>query len=144
MLFPGKEDDPMKPSRKTLAGSLVAFSILALAASGPTEAAAATHAGLVIAVDRTKGTIVMGDMGPRLSSGQSEITRYTMQVTPSTEFVRVKRASGVAPSGWFGDYIETKIPAWDVRPGDFVAIISEGRGLRLKAVKITVVDTSEP
>ena len=134
----------MKTNRKILATSLVVCSILALVASGRTEAAAGRHAGMVIAVDKARGTIVMGDMGPLLSSGTSEITRYTMQVTPSTEFVRVRRASGVAPSGWFGDYVETALPAWDVKPGDFVAVTSAAEGKRLRAVKITVVDTSEP
>jgi hypothetical protein len=129
---------------KILAGWLLGLSILTLAAPDRSEAAVARHAGLVIAVDKAGGTIVMGDMGPRLSSGKSEITRYTMQVAPSTEFVRVKRASGVAPSGWFGDYVETRLSPWDVQPGDFVAVTSEGQGRRLKAVKITVVDTSEP
>ena len=46
-----------------------------------------------------------------LESGRSEVRRYTMQVTSSTEFARVKRASGVAPSGWVGDYVETRLPA---------------------------------
>lgn len=134
----------MNTSWKILAGWLLGFSILALAVPDGSEAAVARHAGLVIAVDKAEGTIVMGDMGPRLPSGKSEITRYTMHVAPSTEVVRVKRAPGVAPSGWFGDYVETKLSAGDVKPGDFVAVTGEGEGRRLKAVKITVVDTSEP
>ena len=79
-----------------------------------------------------------------LESGRSEVRRYTMQVTSSTEFARVKRASGVAPSGWVGDYVETRLPAWDVKPGDWVTIAGEGDAQRPRAVKITVVDTSEP
>jgi hypothetical protein len=134
----------MKTNWKMLAVSLVLSSILALAASSKSEAAAADHAGLVLSVDKEGGTLALGDVGPLLASGKSEVTRYTIQVTPSTEVVRVKRASGVAPSGWFGDWVETKLPARDVKPGDFVAVISEGHGRRLKAVKITVVDTSEP
>ena len=127
------------------AGRLVLMvSILALTAAGATEAKALTYAGLVLSVDMAGGTIVVGDMGPLLSSGKSEVTRRTIQVTPSTGFVRVKRASGIAPSGWEGDYVETKLAAWDVRPGDFVAVTGEGHGQGLKAVKVTVVDTSEP
>ncbi len=123
---------------------MLMVSILALTAAGATEAKALTCAGLVLAVDRVGGTIVVGDMGPLLSSGKSEVTRRTIQVTPSTEFVRVKRASGVAPSGWDGDYVETRLAAWDVKPGDFVAVTSEGHGQSLKAVKVTVVDPSKP
>jgi len=91
-----------------------------------------------------KAAFVMGDMGPLLQSGRSEITRYTIEATPATEFVHVKRASGVAPSGWFGDWVETRLPPMEVKPGDFVAVTTEGQGRRLKAVKVTVVDTSEP
>jgi hypothetical protein len=133
----------MKTRRKTFAGALVVFSVLVLAASGPVWAAA-TLAGLVVSVDRAGGTFVVGDMGPRLPSGKSALTRYTIQTTAATEFVRVKRASGVAPNGWFGDYVETKLPALAVKPGDYVTVATEGQGHRLKAVKVTVVDTSEP
>lgn len=132
----------MNTNWKIVAGWLLGLSILALAV--PHRSDAARHAGLVIAVDKAAGTIVMGDMGPRLRDGLGEITRYTLQVAPSTEIVRVKRAAGVAPSGWFGDYVETRLSAGDVKPGDFVAVTSEGKGRRLKAVKVTVVDTSEP
>jgi len=90
------------------------------------------------------GTIVVGDRGPMLESGRSEVRRYTMQVTPSTEFVRVERASGVAPSGWVRDYVETRLPARDVEPGDRVTIAGEGDAQRPRAVTITVGDTSEP
>ncbi|HXJ82071.1 MAG TPA: hypothetical protein VMS64_25725 [Candidatus Methylomirabilis sp.] len=134
----------MKIIGKMLSGSLVLFSVLLLGASSRTEAAVVDHAGLVVAVDRNGGTVAVGDMGPLLSNGTSEITRYTMRVTPSTEFVRVQRASGVAPSGWVGDYVETKLRAWDVKPGDFVAVVTEGQGQQLRAVKIIVVEPSEP
>jgi hypothetical protein len=133
----------MMTGLKTLAGSLVVLSILAVATPGLARAPA-THAGLVVSVDKAGGTFVMGDMGPLLPSGKSEVTRYTIQATAATEFVRVKRASGVAPSGWFGDWVETKLPALDVKPGDFVAVVTDGKGQRLKAVEVTVVDTSEP
>jgi hypothetical protein len=135
----------MKTRWMVLAGRLVLMvSILALTASGPTEAKALTFAGLVLAVDKAGGTIVIGDMGPLLSSGKSQVTRRTIQVTPSTEFVRVKRAAGIAPSGWDGDYVETRLAAWEAKPGDFAAVTSEGHRQGLQAVKITVVDTSEP
>jgi len=134
----------MKPSWKSRAGWLLGCAILTLAASDRGEAEVARHAGLVIAVDKAAGTLVVGDMGPLLSGGKSTVTRFTVHVTPSTEFVRVKRASSVAPNGWLGDYVETKLPPWDVKPGDFVAIMSDGDGQRRRAVKITVVDTSEP
>ncbi len=134
----------MKTHQKILAGWLFGFSLFALTAPAWSESTTATHAGLVIAVNKAAGTIVMGDTGPRLKSGESKVTRHTIKVTSSTEFVRVKRAAGAAPSGWFGDYVETKLPAWEVKPGDWVAIALERGAGRATAAKITVVDTSEP
>jgi hypothetical protein len=134
----------MRTHGKILLAGFVGLSLLALAASGGAEAATARHSGEVVSVDKAAGAIVVADMGPMLKSGTSELPRYTMQVTPSTAFVRVKRASGVAPSGWLGDYVETRLPAWDVKPGDWVTVAAEGDARRLRAVTITVVDTSEP
>jgi hypothetical protein len=133
----------MRSHRGIVAASMVAFAVLLLGVSGGT-AEPGIHAGLVEAIDKAGGTFVMGDMGPVLPGGKSAITLYTMEVTPSTEFVRVRRASGAAPSGWIGGYVETRIPVWDVKPGDFVTVTSEGRGRRPKAIKVTVVDPSEP
>jgi hypothetical protein len=67
-----------------------------------------------------------------------------MRVTPSTEFLRVKRASGTAPSGWLGDYVETTLPAWELKPGDFVTATADAAKDRLTATKIVVVDMTEP
>jgi hypothetical protein len=78
------------------------------------------------------------------SSGKSEIARRRIQVTPSTAFIRVKRAASAAPSGWLGDYVPAELPAADVKPGQWVTVAVEGGTQRLTAVTVTVVDTSEP
>ncbi len=133
----------MKTGRKILAGLLFGVSLFALAAPAWSASPTVRYAGLVTAVNKAGGTIVVGDTGPRLKSGESKITRHTIKVTSSTEFVRVKRASGAAASGWLKDYEETKLSAWEVKPGDWVAVALEpGKGTT--AAKITVVDTSEP
>jgi hypothetical protein len=62
-------------------------------------------------------------------------------VTPSTEFATVKRAQGTAPSGWIGDYVESTLHAWEVKPGDFVTAEVRRETQGLQALKITVVDT---
>ena len=134
----------MKTQGKTLIARFLTLSVVMLAACAWTEAATVRYAGVVVGVDKAAGTIVVGDTGPKLPSGESKITRYTMRVTPSTEFTRVKRAVGVAPSGWLGDYVETSLPAWDVKPGDWVAAVVEADKQRLTAVKVVVVDTTEP
>ena len=134
----------MKTPGKMLIARSLTLLVLMLAVCAWTEAATARYAGVVVAVDKAAGTIVVGDTGPKLPSGESKITRYTMRVTRSTEFARVKRAAGVAPSGWLGDYVETKLPAWDVKPGDWVAAVVEADKQRLTAIKVVVVDTNEP
>jgi len=122
----------------------VGVGLLALAAAGLVEAAKSTYSGTVVSIDQAAGTIVVGDMGPLLQNGKSQIVERRIQVTRSTEFVRLKRAAGAAPSGWIGDYVETPLPAWDVKPGEWVTITGEGGRQRMTADKVKVVDTSEP
>jgi hypothetical protein len=133
----------MRRSR-ILWGGFASLWLLTLAASGGAEAATALYAGVVQSVDKAAGTIVVGDMGPRLKSGESKATPRTIRVGPSTEFVRVKRSPGVAPSGWFGDYVETRLAPWQVKPGDWVTVVVERGPDGVTATKITVVDTDEP
>lgn len=130
----------MRMRGELLAGCVV--SLVFLAGLGWADAATARHSGVVMTVNQAAGTVVVGDMGPRLKNGDSKMAPRTVRVTPSTDFVRVKREPGAAPSGWVGDYTETKLAAWTVKPGDWVTITTEGE--HLTAVKIIVVDTSEP
>ncbi len=134
----------MRTCSKLLSAGFVGLSLLALAPSGWGEAATARYAGVIQSLDKAAGTIIVGDMGPMLKSGESKITPRTIRVRPSTEFVRVKRAAGIAPSGWFGDYVETKLSAWELKPGDWVAIAGEQEAKGVMATRITVVDVSEP
>jgi hypothetical protein len=116
--------------------------LLASVSTGWGAAPTRTYAGQILAVDRATGTIVVGDMGPRLDDGQSKITHRNIRVTPATEFASVRRSDGAAPSGWIGDFVEQRLPAWDVKPGDFVAVtVASGAGPA--AVKVMVVDTND-
>ncbi|HEV8440336.1 MAG TPA: hypothetical protein VGT40_19790 [Methylomirabilota bacterium] len=109
-----------------------------LAGAGPDTGG---YAGEVLAVDKGAGRIVVGDMGPLLDNGKSEIARRNIQVTPSTQFVKVKRANDTAPTGFGGDYVETPLPSWEIQPGDFVTVaVKPARGVPT-ALKITVVET---
>jgi len=126
---------------------VMASMLLASSLVSPVHAVAVDGAGIagaVLTVDRDAGRIVVGDMGPLLASGSSELSRRSIRVTPSTEFVMVKRAAGTAPSGFVGDYVESRLAAWDVRPGDYVTVtVRPGQG-DAEAIKITVVDTGQP
>lgn len=134
----------MTKQRRMWTALVAGLSLLVLGGAGGAEAVAARYSGVVLSVDRASGKIVVGDMGPVLKSGKSEIARRSIQVKPSTAFARVKRAAGVAPSGWLGDYVEAELPAADVKPGQWVTVAVEGGTQRQAAVKVTVVDMSEP
>jgi hypothetical protein len=93
----------------------------------------------VVAVDRTAGTIIVEGMGPwQIKDGVTQLERRTIGVMPSTEFVRLKRATGAAPSGWVGDFVESALPGWQVKPGDWVTVTLERDRKRPTAVKIDV------
>jgi hypothetical protein len=99
------------------------------------------YSGTVAVVDRSAGAIVIEDMGPwRIKDGVTQVERRTIGVTPSTEFVSVKRASGPAPSGWVGDFIESGLSAWQVRPGDWVTVIVTADERPPRATRIYVWD----
>jgi len=127
-----------------LSGGIVGLWLLVLVTPGRAETETLRYAGVIQSVDKSADTIVVGDMGPRLKSGDSRVVPHTIRLKPSTEFVRVKRASGVAPSGWLDDYVETKLSAWDLKPRDWVAVAVERDAKGITATKITVVEMSEP
>jgi FtsP/CotA-like multicopper oxidase with cupredoxin domain len=99
-------------------------------------------AGNVLAVDASQGSIVVGDMGPLLDDGRSQITRRTIRVTSATTFTEVARTNGVTPNGWVGGYVATMVSAKRVKPGDFVAVTVRPGPHGSEAVEVTVVDTS--
>ena len=116
--------------------------LLASTSAGWCASSTVDYAGNVLAVDAATGNIVLGDMGPLQNDGRSEIARRTIVVTPSTEFTKVIRTEGVAPSGWIGDYVTARLAPSAVKPGDFVAITASLEPNGPQALKVTVVDVS--
>jgi hypothetical protein len=123
-------------------GAIVVLSLLASASAGWCASSTADYAGNVLAIDATTGNIVVGDMGPLQNDGRSEIARRSIVLTPSTEFTKVIRTQGVAPSGWIGDYVTTRVAPSEVKPGDFVAVTASLEQNGPQALKVTVVDVS--
>jgi hypothetical protein len=117
----------------------VGLAFLGIAAAGWAAPESPGVAGEVLAVDRATGRIVVGDTGPRLPSGDSEVLRRSIRVTPATEFVVVSRAVGAAPTGWTGDYVERSLAPWDVKPGEFVSVSIREGDAGPQALKVTVV-----
>ena len=131
----------MTTCRKMLGVLMFGLVSLASASMGWSASETIHYAGDVVAIDASMGKIVVGDMGPLLDNGRSEITLRSSRVTSSTEFTRVRRTDSVAPSGWIGDYVATRLSRWDVKPGDFVTV-TVSPGPESQALEITVVDTS--
>jgi len=102
------------------------------------------YSGPVLSVDRSAGLIVVGDMGPwRIKEGVTQVDHRTIAVVPSTEFVGVRRAKGPAPSGWVGDFVESVLPGWRVKPGDWVTVIVTAGDKQPTAVQISVWEPTE-
>jgi hypothetical protein len=124
--------------------ALLVVSLAAPAIAGRSEAAERRYSGTVAAVDRPARTIVVEGMGPwRVKDGVTQVESRTIAVTASTALMGIKRASGVAPSGWMGDYVESALPEWQVKPGDWVTVILEPDGGRPTASRIDVVEPVE-
>ena len=126
---------------------VVVATMLAIAASPipgwSGDVGEARYSGTVVAVDRAAGTIVVGGMGPwRVKDGVTQLERRTIVVTPSTGLMRLKRATGVA-SGWPGDFVESALPEWQVKPGDWVTVAVKPDGTGMTAIRIDVADPGE-
>ena len=134
----------MNGARSIWIAALTALAVVAPAIPGWSDARDGKYSGTVVAVDRTAGTILVEGMGPwQIKEGVTQLERRTIGVMPSTAFVRLKRATGPAPSGWVGDFVESALPGWQVKPGDWVTVTLEPDGKRPTAVKIDVWEPSE-
>ena len=127
---------------------VAAATVMVIAASAipgfSSDVGQAKYSGTVVAVDRAAGTIVVEGMGPwRIKDGVTQLQRRTIGVAPSTEFVRLKRATGPAPSGWEGDFVETALPEWQVKPGDWVTVTAKPDRTPVTAARIEIGDPSE-
>ena len=118
--------------------------VVAPAVPGWSDTREGKYSGTVVAVDQAAGTIVVEGMGPwRIKEGVTQVERRTIGVMPSTEFVRLTRAGGPAPSGWAGDFVESVLPGWQVKPGDWVTVTVKTDDKRPSAVRVAVWEPSE-
>ncbi len=122
--------------------AILGLALLGSASVGWSESSTVGYAGNILAVDPASGSIIVGDMGPLLADGHSDITRRSIRVTPSTELTKVARAQGIAPSGWIGDYVAHDLSPSELRAGDFVAVTATRENDSPQALKITVVEIS--
>jgi hypothetical protein len=117
---------------------------LALLGGGAVSAEIVKHSGTVVRIDRELGTFVLAEVGPwRLRSGATVMTSQTVVVTPTTDFVFVKRVKS-PPSGYRGDFIEVKLEPWDFATRDFVTVECRPERGRMVALRIVLSELDEP
>jgi hypothetical protein len=134
----------MNRARRIRIAALTVLAIVALAIPGWSADRASRYSGTVVAVDQAAGTIVIDGMGPwRVKDGVTQLERRTIGIMPSTEFVRLKRATGAAPSGWVGDFVESALPERQVKPGEWVTVTVKTEDRRPTAVRVDVWEPSE-
>ena len=134
----------MNRARGIWIAALTVLAVVAPAIPGRSDARDGKYSGTVVAVDRTAGTILVEGMGPwQIKEGVTQLERRTIGVMPSTAFVRLKRATGPAPSGWVGDFVESALPGWQVKPGDWVTVTVKADDKRPIAIRVDVWEPSE-
>lgn len=134
----------MNRARRIWTAAATALALAALVSPGFGDDRERKYSGTVVAVDQAAGTIVVEGMGPwRVKDGVTQLERRTIGIKPSTEFVRLKRATGPAPSGWVGDFVESAVPERQVKPGEWVTVTVKAEDKRPTAVRVDVWEPSE-
>lgn len=134
----------MKRASGVWIAALAVLTVVASAVPGRSDARDANYSGKLVAADQAAGTIVVEGMGPwQVKEGVTQVERRTIGVVASTEFVRLERATGPASSGWVGDFVESALPRWQVKPGDWVIVTMKPDDRRPMAVRIAVWEPRE-
>ena len=101
------------------------------------------HSGTVLAVDRSAGTLVLGEVGPwRVERGETRITRLAIATGSATEFTVAERVPDGA-AGFPGAFAERRLDPGHVKAGDFVTVSCLHEGKLLTALKVTVSKPDE-
>jgi hypothetical protein len=128
----------MTPLRHAVAASALAV-LLGLVASAD-AGERMKHSGRIVSVSDSAGTFVLAEIGPwRVRDGATAVANRTIALVPATEYAAVARADA-APSGFAGDFVETRVGPDRVHVGDHVTVDCLHEGKRLVALKITVIE----
>jgi len=133
----------MRRTRRIWTTAAIIIAVAALARPAWSDERERKYSGTVVAVDQAAGAIVVEGMGPwRVKDGVTQFERRTIHITTSTQFVRLERATGPAPSGWIGDFVESPLPGPQVKAGDWVTVTMKVEGKHAAAVRIDVWEPS--
>ena len=98
------------------------------------------HSGSIVSIADDGRTFELAEVGPwQTRNGATVITRRMITLTPETEFAIVAR-DVEAPSGFPGDFVETRLGPDGVYLNDYVTVDCRHEGPRLIALKITVTE----
>jgi hypothetical protein len=123
------------PASRLIAASIVAASLLAAPAlAGP---GGGKISGQVLDV-RPGGRVVVAEQGPWQGPGTGLITR-TIEVTPRTA-VRMVRPTGKWENAASPGYELHPVGLNDVKPGDFVTVVTESGSSRATALDVVRTD----
>ena len=102
------------------------------------------HSGSIVSIDRSRGTVVLAEVGPwRVEHGEMAVSLVTITVSADTELALVYRSSD-APSGFAGDFIAERLEAWNLFPGDYVTVDCVHHGAKMLARRMTVLENDAP
>jgi hypothetical protein len=134
----------MEIRRSIWIAAAIVLAVIAPVTRGWSDGRGGNYSGTVVTVDQAAGRIVIEGMGPwQVKEGVTQFERRTIRILPSTEFVKITRATGPAPSGWVGDFLESALPAWQVKAGDWVTVTRKTDERRPTAVRIAVWEPRE-
>ena len=97
------------------------------------------HSGSIVSIAEDARTFVLAEVGPwQVRKGATVITYRTITLVPETEFAIVARAT--TPSGFAGDFVESRLGPDGLYLNDYATVDCRHEGKRLVALKITVTE----
>jgi hypothetical protein len=118
-----------------LAASLAASAVVPVAEAADAE----RRSGTVVAIDRATGTVVIEEIGPGRGAGGNEVARHRIGLEPSTPVVGIMRATGPAPDGWDGGFVQRRLGREAIAEGAFVTVTMRRDEGQLTVEQVTVV-----
>jgi hypothetical protein len=113
--------------------------------SGWTEAGDNRHSGIIIALDRKAGVLVLSEIGPWRRSQKTAAIGKRIALILETECVGVARVSGRGPTAWWlGEWVSAPVSPWAIKPGDFVTVEVERDRGRVVALKVMIPQIGGP
>lgn len=103
---------------------LVGGAVMALASVGQGQA---RYSGRIVSLELDARRLVVEELGASASDAPAAM-QHAVTVTAETKVQLIGRARGTGPGGWDGEYTARPVRPGDIRPGDFVTVVSSPSG----------------